>query len=232
MIKLGLIGKNIQHSLSPSIYKKIYGPKISYDLLDFQNEDSIPNVEKLFETYSGINITSPYKTVFLKQVELTDNAKQLGAINCLKKENGIIIGENTDYLAIVEILNRWLLNYKFTEVAVLGDGVMAGVTTEALKKLNLKFKIFSRKKTPDFNSLDLKSVLNLHENDSLLVINTCSRDYTFSGSLPLNTIFWDYNYNFTPHNSLKQKVKLYCDGQEMLELQAQYAVAFWSLIQK
>lgn len=227
MIKLALVGKNIQHSLSPSIYKNIFGNKVQYDLLDYADSDKIPSVETLFKTYSGINITSPYKTFFLKDVELTANAKTLGAINCLKTENGKVIGENTDYLAIFEILSKWNQQYENLEVALLGDGVMSGVTAKALQKLNIKYKIYSRKKTKDFSYINLSNEYVVDEKRILLVINTCARDYIFNGALPLNTIFWDYNYNFTSHDFLRSKVKVYKDGQEMLELQARYAVAFW-----
>ncbi len=229
MIKLGLIGKNIQHSLSPAIYKKIFGPGVSYDLLDFQSETDIPPVAEIFQSYDGINITSPYKKHFLSQVELTENARELGAINCLKKNGDKIIGENTDYLAIVDILKNWLAKEKKLNVVLFGDGVMASVTEAALKNLGLTYKAYSRKKTPAFSQLNLKEAHN-QTDGTLLVINTCAREFVFDGILPKECIFWDYNYNFEPHHKLSSGIKLYQDGREMLELQAQYAVAFWSFI--
>lgn len=41
MLKLALIGKDIQHSLSPAIYHKYLGDSLKYDLLDFENEEII-----------------------------------------------------------------------------------------------------------------------------------------------------------------------------------------------
>jgi len=222
MIRLGLIGKNIQHSLSPSIYKRIFGTAVTYDLLDFQTEEDVSPAEELFKKYDGVNITSPYKKHFLNQVQLTESAQTLGAINCLKKSGEKIIGENTDYLAILDILSRWKSADEKLNVVLLGDGVMAGVTEAALIKLGLGYKQYSRKKTPDF------AHLNLIKEPNLLVINTCAREFVFDGQLPQDCIFWDYNYNFEPHRKLSTQVKLYQDGREMLELQAQYAVAFWS----
>lgn len=229
MIKLALIGKNIQHSLSPSIYQNFYGDKIAYDLLDYSSENEIPAVEALFRTYSGINITSPYKKHFIDSIELTENARALGAVNVLKKEGEKILGENTDFLAILDILERWQKQYGDLKVALLGDGVMAGVTEVALKRLNIKYDHFSRRKSPDFNQLNVEVAVRLKKDETLLVINTCSRDYVFGGNLPPKSLFWDYNYNFLPHKRLSGEIHLYADGLEMLELQAQYAVAFWSL---
>lgn len=229
MIKLALIGRNIQHSLSPSIYKNIYGSKICYDLLDYADEKDIPSAEKIFETYTGINITSPYKKHFLNEVELTENAANLKAINCLKKENGRIVGENTDYLAIIEILSCWKKKYGNLTIALLGDGVMSKVTEQALIKLHLSYRVFSRKMIPAFDQLNLKDEYISGNEQQLLIINTCTREYVFKGDLPQDAMFWDYNYQFSPHEYLKNQIKLYVDGQEMLELQAQYAISFWSL---
>lgn len=228
MIRLGLIGKNIQHSLSPSIYQKIYGGKVVYDLLDYQAESDIPNVRDLFNTFNGINITSPYKKHFLNTIELTPNAAALGAVNVLKKSGEKIIGDNTDFLAILDILTKWKNQYGNLSVALLGDGVMAGVTKVALKRLQIKYANFSRRITSDFNQLNLEAAVALSKHETLLVINTCSREYVFNGILPQKTLFWDYNYNFLPHQPLSDTILLYSDGREMLELQAQYAVAFWS----
>lgn len=228
MIRLALIGRGIQHTLSPEIYKRILGDKVSYDLLDYSKAEDVPSAAELFKTYQGINITSPYKKIFLNQVELTENARKLGAINCLKKEGEKIMGENTDYLAILDILTRWKLQFTNLQVALLGDGVMAGVTKSALDKLCLKNQVFSRRMTPDFSHLNLKEKMQLESEATLLVINTCAREYVFNGVLPDNSLFWDYNYNFEPHSSLSSKTKLYVDGREMLNLQAEYAVAFWS----
>jgi shikimate dehydrogenase len=229
MIKLALVGKNIQHSLSPLIYKKIFGDRISYDLLDYSQAADVPDVQTLFKTYRGINITSPYKKIFLNQVVLTDNARGLNAINCLRKDGDKIIGENTDYLAIVDILLHWKCLYGEMSVALLGDGVMAGVTEVALNKLGIKYLQFSRKKTTDFSQLNLSEAFDKSDQNTMLIINTCARDFIFNGRFPQKSIFWDYNYNFEPHRKLADKLELYSDGRDMLERQAKYAAAFWSL---
>ncbi len=58
MHKLALIGKSIQHSRSPDIYKKLIGTLIQYDLLDYQHPNEIPSVDTLFKEYIGISITN------------------------------------------------------------------------------------------------------------------------------------------------------------------------------
>lgn len=228
MNKLALIGKNISHSRSPEMYKKLISPSVDYSLLDYPSESLIPPAAELLQSYDGINITSPYKKHFLNDVLLTPIARECNAINCLKKENGIIVGENTDYLAIVEILKRLKDEFVELDVILLGDGVMSTVAQVALKNLNINFRVLSRKITKDFNHLNLAQLAKV-ENGRCLVINSCSREYVFDGILQPESLFWDFNYNFEEHNSrISKKVYRYFDGLEMLERQAFFAVAFWS----
>ncbi len=104
MNRFALIGKDISHSRSPEMYRKLISQDIMYDLLDYCNESEIPSAAKLLNQYDGINITSPYKKHFIAQVELSAIAKEIGAINCLKMREGRLFGENTDYFSVFEIL--------------------------------------------------------------------------------------------------------------------------------
>lgn len=228
MNKFALIGRDISHSRSPEMYRKLISPAVVYDLLDYSSPTEIPTAEKLFDQYDGINITSPYKKHFIDSVELTKNAKEIGAINCLKKSGNKIIGENTDYLAIVDIIKELIQKHSSLEIVILGDGVMSNVVQVALKNLSLEAKLLSRKLTDSFSQLNLNQVFT-EKNKVPLVINTCAREYVFSGSLPANSLFWDFNYNFPQHSQqFFHKTENYFDGLDMLERQAFYAVAFWS----
>lgn len=228
MNKFALVGKDISHSRSPEMYMKLISSDVQYDLLDYKSENEIPSASDLLSRYDGINITSPYKKHFLNQVEMTEVASRIGAINCLKKVNGKIVGENTDYLAIVDILKQMQRDYGALEVIILGDGVMANVAKLALISLGLSFKLLSRKLTEDFNQLNLIGSFQL-PSARPLVINTCAREFIFHGTIPDRALFWDFNYNFDQHSSIiPGKVHKYVDGLEMLERQAFYAVAFWS----
>lgn len=231
MHKLALIGKNIQHSRSPDIYKKLVGSLIQYDLLDYQFINEIPSAESLLKDYIGISITSPYKKHFLSQVRLSKIAQKLGAINCLVKRDDEIWGENTDYLAIVEILSRFKNNYGNLAVIILGDGVMSEVTQTALTELNIDHKVYSRKTHGELTGLNLKECFDRDFKNPAkpIIINTCAREFIYRGICPKNALFWDYNYEFAPHQAeIPALVETYVDGMEMLTIQAQFALVFWS----
>lgn len=223
-MKLALIGKNISHSKSPEMYKKILSD-VDYSLLDYQHESEIPSLLTLFEKFEGISITSPYKQSFNKQVELVGVAKELQAINCVRLKNNKLQGTNTDYSAIVDILKELNNKYGNLDVVILGDGVMANVTGLALRGLKISYRQFSRKLTDGFSML--KKIENLNVG-RLLIINCCARDYISNIELKSSDIFWDFNYNFKAHQEKYTSKCTYLDGLDMLFRQAVYAVTFWS----
>lgn len=229
MIKLALVGKNISHSRSPEIYRNFLGNEINYSLLDFNNQSDIPSAEKLLKEFDGISITSPYKKHFINEIQLVDDAIHLQAVNCLRKNKKIIEGINTDYLAVQILLKDFFRKYKKLDVLILGDGVMSSIVQSALDKLNKNYKVFSRKLNLEFSKI---SLVDHVANDNLLIINTCSRDFIYTGKLDKRIIFWDFNYNSPENFDYISKNCTYVDGLSMLTLQAEYALRFWSINKK
>lgn len=226
-MRLGLIGKNISHSGSPAIYKKLIGPHIQYDLIDVEKSQDLPSLENLKQSYDGINITSPYKTYYVNQVQIQDPAvKKLGAINTLAFTDQGVEATNTDLVAVRSILTGFKTKYPDLNLIVLGSGVMAELTMILAHELSLSVKQLSRSVDGNLADLDLRKYEVASSQN--IVINACSRDFIFVGKQSSSNIFWDYNYHFLPHqNTLPLQVKEYQDGQEMLYLQAVAAHQFW-----
>ena len=226
-MRLGLIGKNISHSGSPAIYKKLIGIEVKYDLIDISEPDDLPTLTSLAKSYDGINITSPYKAHYLSQVIIQDKAvKNLGAINTLAFTSIGVEATNTDLIAVRSILSSFKTKYPTLNLIVLGSGVMARMTMIVAEELKLLATQLSRSSHPNLAQLNLAPFEKTEAQN--LVINACSRDFVFAGELHSDNIFWDYNYHFLPHqNTLPFKVKEYQDGQEMLYLQAVAAKLFW-----
>jgi shikimate dehydrogenase len=226
-MRLALIGRSISHSRSPAIYRKWLGSTLVYDLLDFPTPHDLPSLEYLSQNYDGINITSPYKEYFFQNVLIEDEAiKNLGAINTLAFNSRGVLGTNTDLLAVRYLMAKLKLQFPKLNILLLAGGAMARVTIQVCKELDLSLIQLTRKNTSDFDQIDL-SAFHIKEHQTL-IINACSRDYVFRGNLIGDEIFWDYNYSFMPHqNSLPFRVKEYQDGQELLMLQAEYALQFW-----
>ena len=83
MISLALIGKDIRHSRSKEIYEDLLGQMIDYKIYDCPSPSDVPALDDIFIKSIGLSITSPYKKIFLDQVEIS--GVDLNAINCIKK---------------------------------------------------------------------------------------------------------------------------------------------------
>ena len=223
-IELALIGKNISHSQSKSVYENILKQDINYSLIDCFSEKDIPSIDILLKKFHGINITSPYKKYFQDKIYLEKEAKISQSINCIKKNKDGPIGTSTDYHAVLSQLDEILNKYAIVDILILGDGSMSEITQTILDKKNITYKILSRKKR-NLRPFDIKN------KKKTLIINSCSRDFIFNGNIMNDVVFLDYNYNFSPHkNNLPSKTLEYIDGYHMLKLQAYHSLKFWEII--
>lgn len=228
MHKLALIGQNISHSRSQEMYQSILKEEVDYTLLDITDPHQL-DLLALFEKYEGISITAPYKKSYLESVFLTDEIKQLGAINCLRKINQRIEATNTDYLAIEKKLKYYVEQYESLEFVILGDGAMSFVTLKALEKLQLKAKIVARSNHLLYVDVDLGNFFEIADAKHI-VINACSRNFIFQGNIEPDVIFWDYNYALLDHYNYLDSKCCYIDGAELLKSQAAYALEFWDIL--
>ena len=224
MIELGLIGKNISHSKSQFVYEELLKKKISYTLFDYPTPTDLPTLESLFEKVQGISITAPYKKDYAGEVVIEGDVADLGIINCIRKNGPKFEATNTDYLAVVDFLQAQ--NFKsYTEIILLGSGSMAEITIKSMEKLGLNFKQISRSTDSNFSNLDLTKISNKKK---VFVINSCAREYVYSGPLNSEITFWDYNYGHKTHaDRFSQSSTLYIDGMDLLVNQAKHALSFW-----
>lgn len=222
-MKLGLIGKNISHSKSQQMYEEILNRPVDYTLLDFAKENDIPGLKSLFEKdgFTGISVTAPYKNYVFKNVKADRFASELEAVNCIKFYKGQLLGINTDFLATINILERYLDDYE--DIVILGSGAMYRTCSLALRHLEKSYTQYSRKKDGALENFDLTK----HQNS--LVINSCSREYNFNGKISDDCLFWDLNYNHQYNQSSLSDKCQYIDGIELLKLQAIYALEFWGI---
>jgi shikimate dehydrogenase len=148
--QFGLIGKSLEYSFSKEYFTK----KFLENKIDAQYE----NIELPSSTYLcdflnktegiGFNVTIPYKETIVPLISILDkNAQQIGAINCIKLQNGEWVGTNTDAKAFEESLQQ-ALKAHHTHALVLGTGGASKAVVFALKNLNISFINVSRSMQP------------------------------------------------------------------------------------
>jgi shikimate dehydrogenase len=231
-MKLALLGFPVSHSKSPDLYREILGEELlSYELLSIEFERDLPSLKELSQRYNGLNITAPYKRHFFNEVIIPNqDVGEIGAINTIAFTPLGVIGENTDYIAVIEILQEFKIKYGKLHLILLGGGVMAKVTELAAQKLSLPLIKLTRSINGNIEQISLlKQDLAIDGESQVIVVNSCSREFVFQGKMQSDYIFWDYNYSFLPHEEwIPKVVKTYIDGRDMLKRQALAAVRFWS----
>ena len=115
----GLIGEKLGHSFSVELHNALGNSE--YVL----NEIPKNEIEAFFEKkdFKAINVTIPYKEIALKHCMASDAACEIGSVNTMvKKEDGSVMGYNTDYLGFMYMLSRADIDISGKKVAVLGSG--------------------------------------------------------------------------------------------------------------
>jgi shikimate dehydrogenase len=218
---MALIGKGISHSKSAEIYKDLLGVAVDYTLLDYENEALIPPLKDLLIKYPRISITAPYKNDVFRKIDLfVNNILELDFVNAIRFKDGKVLGTNTDILAFDKIFKESYSH--FDKVYILGDGSMSQMAQKYFDKEDVSYQVFSRKQ----NTL---SLLSATEFSKVLIINCCSREYTFCHNIESSSVFWDMNYNMEKHKEYFNQINAnYIDGYSLLKQQAIFALSFWN----
>lgn len=145
VLRLGLIGHPISHSLSPWIHNEflqIANIQGEYKLYEGKPEELAKVIKHLREMeIDGFNVTVPYKQMIMDYIdELDPEAERLGAVNTVVNENGKWKGYSTDGEGYVRSIQRpfpQLLN-RDTSILLLGAGGAARGIYRALMKESVK----------------------------------------------------------------------------------------------
>lgn len=144
MIRLGLIGYPVSHSLSPRIQTAALaacGLEGDYSLFpiapdDMQALQDVLGHVRLGEL-TGLNVTIPHKQNVIQFLdELTPTAEAIGAVNTIYMHDGRLIGDNTDaagfLLDLKKLLTAETRSHRDLHALVLGAGGSARAVVYAL----------------------------------------------------------------------------------------------------
>ncbi|HEX6034667.1 MAG TPA: shikimate dehydrogenase [Anaerolineales bacterium] len=157
MIRLGLTGYPLGHSLSPRIHEaalRACGLDGNYSLFPISPDDKQGLEELLARVRSGeitgLNVTIPHKQSVIRFLdELTPTAKAIGAVNTIYMRENRLIGENTDAPGFLADLKRSLTTetqrHKESNALVLGAGGSARAVVYALLEEGWKVTIAARR---------------------------------------------------------------------------------------
>ena len=138
-MRCGLLGKKLGQSYSPQIHSHLGA--YSYELFEKAPEELCDFL--LHGDFTGLNVTMPYKKDVIPYCdELSPRAALLGAVNTIIRRNdGKLIGHNTDYFGFQSMLKRTGL-----KICVLLQATTFHTTTREKLRLVLKSICFQERK--------------------------------------------------------------------------------------
>lgn len=144
-MKYGLIGYPIAHSKSPELFRAAYPDtsSLTYDLIEL---DDFEKAYRLFlDEYDAVNVTAPFKGDAFHKVGVADTiARELFAVNILKKKDGRIYGYNSDFWALQKLLEPYADRKRRPKVLVIGCGGAAKAAALAALKLRMAVMVANR----------------------------------------------------------------------------------------
>ena len=145
MKRFGIIGNPISHSLSPRLFRAAYpdAEDMSYGLIE--EADFELAWRRFLDGYESVNVTAPFKGDAFRKVDVADTiARELFAVNIVRKKNGKIYGYNSDFWALQDLLRPLVEHGHRKKVLVIGCGGAAKAAALAALKLRMSVSVANR----------------------------------------------------------------------------------------
>ena len=241
MKHFGLVGYPLGHSFSKNYFSEFF---LRENICDCTYENfAIENIKLIKQVISdpelcGFNVTIPYKQHIIPYLDcLSPEAEAIGAVNCVKIQDGKLKGHNTDcYGFHVSLLD--LIGDSRPSALVLGSGGASKAVRYVLKQLGIACTLVSR--TPDAGSIGYDSVDENTMRRHCLIVNTTPLGMhpktDTAPQIPYRYIgkehfLYDLVYNpartLFLENGMRNGAKT-MNGEKMLHLQAQKSWEIWN----
>ena len=152
MDKYGIIGFPLGHSFSRGFFTEKFAREgIDAQYLNFE----IPDANMLLDVLRnnpelrGLNVTLPYKQAVIPLLdELSDEAKEIGAVNVIRVRDGKLKGFNSDIIGFTESIKP-LLQPWHKKALILGTGGASRAIRVGLTRLGIEWTYVSRTSRDD-----------------------------------------------------------------------------------
>jgi len=226
----GLLGRKLGHSFSPEIHRQIglmAGHPYGYVL--FEKEPDELETFLGSDEWEGLNVTVPYKEAVIPYLDgLSQEAEEIGAVNTIVRQNGQLIGYNTDYFGFGRMLDGVCDSLEGRKVLILGDGGASKAVQAVVESFSPEETVVMCRKGP----VTFRDIAD-HKDAAMIVNATPVGMYpktgdslVFPGSFPELECAVDLIYNPLRTNFLCQAQKCgirAVNGLEMLVSQAMFA---------
>lgn len=167
MVEYGLIGEKLGHSFSKEIHEAIADYK--YDLIELDKEELKSFMAN--KDFRAVNVTIPYKKDVIPYLyQMSEAAKSIGAVNCIRNDGGKLIGHNTDFDGLFALIKKLDIDVKNKKVLILGTGGTSE-TAKAVCRHMEAAEIIKVSRTAGKDAVTYETAYRLHS-DAEVIINT------------------------------------------------------------
>ena len=166
-MEYGCIGEHLPHSFSKEIHELI-------ESYDYRLRELRPEELQHFMTakdFRAINVTIPYKQDVMPYLsEISEKAREIGAVNTIVNRDGKLCGYNTDYMGMDALLQKLQIEPRGKKTLILGTG---GTSKTALSLLRGRgaSEVLRVSRTEKPGAVTYEEVYEKHR-DAALIINT------------------------------------------------------------
>ncbi len=241
MDKYGLIGFPLGHSFSRGFFTEKFAREgIDAEYVNFE----IPDASMLLDVIRdnpelrGLNVTLPHKQAVIPLLdELSDEAREIGAVNVIRIRDGKLKGFNSDIIGFTDSIHP-LLQPHHKKALVLGTGGASKAICVGLNRLGIEWTYVSR--SPREGMLTYEDITAETLQQYTVIVN-CSPVGMFpkvdhAPAIPYELLtpqhlLFDCVYN--PEDTLfmqkgRAQGATVKNGLEMLHLQAEASWKFWN----
>lgn len=167
-MEYGLIGEKLGHSFSREIHNLL--ASYTYDLKELPKNELDTFMKS--RNFKGVNVTIPYKESVIPYLdEIDEAAKAIGAVNTIVNREGRLIGYNTDFCGMRELLLSRSIRIEKRFVAVLGTGGTSKTACAVAKSLGAS-RIVRVSRNPHSDGDISYDELEAIKTDIQIIINT------------------------------------------------------------
>lgn len=171
----GLIGYPLGHSFSQQYFTSKFNNEgllnCRFQLFPLSDINQFTELIKSQPLLLGLAVTIPYKESVIPFMTSIDGvAQKIGAVNCIKIDNGKLKGFNTDIIGFEKSFSPLLMKHH-QKALVLGTGGASKSVQFVLKRLGIEYLLVSRK--DEFvGHLNYRSINEKIMRDHMIIINS------------------------------------------------------------
>ncbi len=166
-MEYGCIGERLKHSFSAEIHELLADYR--YELCEVaQTELDSFMTERNFR---GINVTIPYKERVIPYLcEISEQAREIGAVNTVVNREGQLYGYNTDFYGMNALIDHMGLSLLGRKIVILGTGGTSRTAAAVARHLGAR-EILRVSRTAKDGVIDYEALYTEHS-DANIIINT------------------------------------------------------------